>query len=95
MRRESESQASYFLPIGLSLIHTVKVGWDKRRDAENAEGRRDFLILRPSPNHIVGQLFFSSALLWVLCASAFIRSLSTARIRLSTAGVPPNAQADG
>ena len=66
-----------------SRNHAVKVGRNKRRGAENAEGRRDFFISKQSPNSDVGPSFSPSALLCVLRASAFVGTVSSAWFRLS------------
>ena len=67
----------------LSRNHAVKVGQDKRRGAENAEGRRDFVTPKQSPNNDVGPSFFPSAFLCVLRVSAFVETVLSAWIRLS------------
>ena len=67
----------------LSRNHAVKVRQDKRRGAENAEGRRDFFISEQSLYSDVGPSFSPSALLCVLCVSAFVGTVSSAWIRLN------------
>ena len=58
-------------PALLSRIQADARKRSERRDAENAERRREFLLAIPSPDSVVGSQAHS-AILCGLCASAFI-----------------------